>query len=208
MYRLMCRLKSLGYSREILRHETIYRLGDAPREVYLVDNGVVMLSSLLNDGRELGHCVISADGFFGETEILNDTPRMHSATVLKNGALWCICAEKFKDLMQSSVDFSYELAKTMSQRLQRSEARVETLACFDVAQRLRYLLLELAETEGRSENNKLYLTPCPTHQDLATLIVSTRETVSTILGDLRRRKIIEFNRRELHILNKTALMEV
>ena len=82
------------------------------------------------------------------------------------------------------------------------------MARYDVAQRLRYLLLELVETGDCQDNNRLYLNPCPTHQDLATLIAYSRETVSTIMGDLRRQKIIEFNRRELLILNKTALMEL
>ncbi len=204
---LWCQLKSLAYPREIYRHEKIYLLGDLAKEIYLLDNGVVMLSSLLNDGRELGHCVLSKESFFGEMEILNSSPRIHTATALKGGVMWCICGSKFKQLMQSSVELSYELAITMSDRLQRSESRVEKLACYDVAQRLRYLLLELVETGDCQDNNRLHLTPCPTHQDLATLIASTRETVSTIMGGLRRRKIIEFNRRELLILNKTALME-
>jgi CRP-like cAMP-binding protein len=189
------------------RRSHFYHIGDQANEVYLVSEGLLLLSSLFEDGRELGQVILSHGCIFGEQEIINNTPRIHQAMALTDCKIYIVKELDFNYLINSSPEFSLYLAQIMSARLQRSELRLGYFASHNVAQRLAQLLLELADAAGGRDKSSLYLSPCPTHGELSNILVSTRETISLIMGEFRRKKMISFDRRQINFLNKSALAQ-
>ena len=126
------------------RHETIYLSGDNADSVYLVSNGLVMLSRLQDHGVEIGQSVITPRCTFGELEVLNQTAREQQATALSDVEICVVPAKLFDGLSENSARFSRNVAKLISQRQRRSECRQAYLACLDVPNRLAQLLLEMA----------------------------------------------------------------
>lgn len=191
--------------RSYKRHDTIYFAGDIADTVYLVMNGLVMLSRLQHNGQEIGQSIVPPRSTFGELEVLNQTRRDQQATCLSDCELCLVPASIFDQQMAKSAQFSRQVAKLISQRQRRSECRQAYLAYLDVPHRLAQLLLELAYGIGHETPGGRHFNPCLTHQDMATLIVSSRETVSSVMGEFRRHKIINFDRKSVAIIDEQAM---
>ena len=187
------------------RHDTIYFAGDVADTVYLVMNGLVMLSNLQHNGQEIGQSIVPPLSTFGELEVLNQTQRDQQATCLSDCQVCLIPAGIFDQLLGDSAKFARQIAKLNSQRQRRSECRQAYLAYLDVPHRLAQLLLELAYGIGHETPGGRHFRPCLTHQDMATMIVSSRETVSSVMSEFRRYKIINFDRKSVVIINEQAL---
>ena len=183
------------------RHCYLYFVGEDAKEVYFITHGLLMLTRLLNNRREVGHSILTGFNMFGQSEILNGSARQHQANVLSECRFWAVNAADFIKISQSSAVLAFGLAQLQSDRLQKSEKKLETLTSHNVKQRLFDTLIEIAKITGVEKNSHISIVPCPTHQDLATLVASSRETVSTIMGKLRKENVINFNRSELQILN-------
>ncbi len=190
------------------RREIIYIDGDNTENVYLVISGLVMLSKLQSNGIEIGQSIIIPSCTFGELEVLNQTAREQQAIALSDCKLYIMPADLFDTLSKNSAEFSHNIARLISQRHRRSDSRLACIAINDVPQRLAKLLLEMARTIGHKDNNGYHFSPCFTHQDMATLIVSSRETVCSIMSDFRRLKIINFDRKHVSIINVDALSKI
>ncbi len=190
------------------RREMIYLDGDNTENVYLVISGLVMLSKLQKNGIEIGQSIIIPLCTFGELEVLNQTAREQQAIALSDCKLYIMPADLFDTLSKSSAKFSHNIARLISQRHRRSDSRLACIAINGVPQRLAKLLLEMARTIGHKDNNGYHFSPCFTHQDMATLIVSSRETVCSIMSDFRRLKIIKFDRKHVSIINVDALSKI
>jgi CRP/FNR family transcriptional regulator len=100
----------------------------------------------------------------------------------------------------SSTDamFGFGLMQAMGQRVMEAENRLEQMAYSTIASRLAALLLELGE-------NDLNDIVHATHQELADMLGTWRETVSKTLQDFRRRGWVASGRRQLRLLDKDAL---
>jgi CRP-like cAMP-binding protein len=100
----------------------------------------------------------------------------------------------------SSTDamFGFGLMQAMGQRVMEAENRLEQMAYSTIASRLAALLLELG---GEDPRNIVHAT----HQELADMLGTWRETVSKTLQDFRRRGLIASGRRQLTLLDKDAL---
>ena len=198
-------LKDSAVIKHYKRHETIYLSDDNADCVYLVCSGLVMLSRLKDHGAEIGQSVITPHCTFGELEVLNQIKREQQATALSDVELCVVPAQVFNSLSKKSARFSRNVAKLISQRQRRSECRQVYLAGLEAPNRLAQLLLEIAHAIGHEDHRGRHFTPCLTHQDMATLIISSRETVSSTMSNFRKYKMIDFDRKHVSIINEQAL---
>jgi CRP-like cAMP-binding protein len=100
----------------------------------------------------------------------------------------------------SSTDamFGFGLMQAMGQRVQEAENRLEQMAYSTIASRLAALLLELATEDSQPVVHA-------THQELADMLGTWRETISKTLQDFRRRGLVASGRRQLTLLDVEGL---
>jgi CRP-like cAMP-binding protein len=100
----------------------------------------------------------------------------------------------------SSTDalFGFGLMQAMGQRLMEAENRLERMAYSTISSRLAALLLELSGDDGD-------LVVYATHQELADMLGTWRETISKTLQDFRRRGLVASGRRKLTLLDREGL---
>jgi CRP/FNR family transcriptional regulator len=87
----------------------------------------------------------------------------------------------------------------LHRRLRSSRESLTRLAFQDVRSRLAGQLLDLVRRQGDCQGDRAELATSLTHQDLANLIGSTRETTTATLNQLRRARLIQFDRRRIVI---------
>jgi CRP-like cAMP-binding protein len=103
-------------------------------------------------------------------------------------------------------DVALHVTKLVGFRRRRIENRLRNILFRSNRERMVGLLLELLDSHGQSRADGSWEIRLPlSHQDLANLIGSTRETVTVTLGQLQRDRLIRVERRHLLVLNRQRL---
>ncbi|MFM2312421.1 MAG: hypothetical protein RLZZ04_1697 [Cyanobacteriota bacterium] len=162
-------------------------------EIYLVDSeiwqvyrGVVQLSRVQHDGREIISGWITGNGVFGN---FADNVLLYRAVALDDVYVKNYSAH---DLVRYP-DLARQFVKQFSDRLIQSQHLLTIIGTSKVEDRLRNLLLLLKQEIGESVENGVRLPVRFTHQHLAEAIHTTRVTVTRILGDLQQQQVIFFD---------------
>lgn len=183
----------------------IFFPGDPSKQVYLLKEGRVKISRISEDGREVTLALLEPGEIFGELEILDGSPRDTMAEALDDSQICVVNKDLFLDMVRRKPAFSFRLTKLIGLRMRKIESRVEDLVFRDVSARLAHLLLDLSNEYGKETKEGIYLGIKITHQEIANLIGSIRETVSAILGEFKRDKWISFDGRQILLLRKDLL---
>ena len=112
-----------------------------------------------------------------------------------------------RDLVERNPQLALGVTKLLGVRRRRIERRLKYLLFRSNRDRLIHLLLELAEDYGTQSEAGIELKVKLSHQDLASIIGSTRETVTVTLGQLQSEGLIKVGRRKLALTNVNRLAE-
>jgi len=141
---------------------------------------------------------------FGEAPALGSNPRESFAMAVCPASAWQIGRHACQRLLQRP-DLALMLARQVSDRLKRAEARVEDLVARPVRARVARMLLELAESFGRTDGERLVVDVPVTQGELATLVGATRQTVNQVLGELTLAGMLAQDRKRLVVLDRERL---
>jgi CRP/FNR family transcriptional regulator len=165
----------------------VFDQGDSARVVYLIKRGKVRLSRLTQDGKEVTIAILGAGDFFGEETLFEAGSRTTIATCLEETLLCSARADDLFALLSADPTLALNVAKMLSTRLGDASATMEDLAYAKVPDRLMHLFARLAHEHGVPEaGDAVKLDMRLTHAEIASLIGSTRETVSLELSNLAR----------------------
>jgi len=201
----MKQLEGITRMEAVKRKEPIYLPGDPGDSVFLLKSGKVKISKISEDGREITLAILEPGEIFGELEALDDSPRDTVAEALDDTHICVIKREDFESLLKRKPDLSFKLTKLIGLRLKRIGTRIEDLVFKDVHARLANLLLEFSQRYGVKEKEGIQIGIKITHQEMANLIGSTRETVSMALGEFKRQGLIDLEGRKILILRDDRL---
>jgi CRP/FNR family cyclic AMP-dependent transcriptional regulator len=162
----------------------IFDQGDPTRLVYLIKRGRVRISRLTADGKEVTVAVLSAGDLFGEETMFEPGPRTTVATCIEESLLCTARADDMFALLSGNPTLALNVAKVLSGRLGEASATMEDLAYARVADRIVHLFERLASEHGTTVDGGVRVEVGLTHADIASLIGSTRETVSLELANL------------------------
>jgi len=176
-----------GEQRVYQRRQLIFKPRDRGDALYLIEDGQVKLSRFDERGREVTLAILESGEFFGEEALGGEEFRDAYAEALSEARTIKVSSADFESLMAENGELALAVSRQLTRRLFGAHARIESLAFSDVTARLADLLVRLAEEHGEplpGGGVRVYLEL--THQELASLIASTRETTTTLLGKLRR----------------------
>ncbi len=189
----------------VKKRSALFLPGEPSRYVYLLKTGRVKISRVSEEGREVTLALLKPGEIFGEVEVLDDSPRDTIAEALDDSAICLIPREQFLALVRLKPELSFRLTKLIGSRLRKIETRIEDLVFRDVSSRLAHLLVQLADEHGRTTNRGIRIEIKITHQEIANLIGSIRETVSAVLGDFKKAGLIDFEDRSITLVRPDAL---
>jgi CRP/FNR family cyclic AMP-dependent transcriptional regulator len=187
---------------------SIFLPGDPSQHVYLLKEGRVKISRVSENGREVTLALLEPGEIFGELEVLQDSARDTSAEALDDSQLCVIPKERFLSMIRLKPELSFRLTKLIGFRLTRIESRVEDLVFRDVPSRLAHLLLQISNDHGRATPQGIQIKIKLTHQEMANLIGSIRETVSAVLGEFKKEGLIALDGRQITILRPELLKQL
>jgi CRP/FNR family cyclic AMP-dependent transcriptional regulator len=178
--------------------ETVCEAEQMLESLFLVASGRVQLYRTTEDGRRFVIATLGPGSIFGEASILGGHGPDTHAVALEPCTVWAMPSNKALEISSSDAMFGFGLMQAMGQRVVEAENRLEQVAYSTIASRLAALLLEL-EGEGGPPVVRA------THQELADMLGTWRETISKTLQDFRRRGLIASSRRQLTLLDREGL---
>ncbi len=194
--------------RAYARGDTIFSPAEHPEYVYLLEEGVVRLLTVSPNGQELTLEYVRPGDLFGTVSVMTGSAREVFAQATTAAKILRIPKTAFLKAVRAADSVLHEVTKQMGQRLIRARSRMEDLVFRDVRSRLARILLSLAEEHGRETDRGLALGLPLTQAEIATLIGSTRQSVSTFLREMKSRRLVEHRGRELVITNPRGLRAV
>jgi CRP/FNR family transcriptional regulator, cyclic AMP receptor protein len=166
----------------------IFEQGDIGRLVYFVKIGRVRIARATEDGKEVTVAILGPGDLFGEEVVFSDVVRTTSATCLEDSLLCTARAEDLYGLMARHASIAMNVANYLREQRDDALSVVEDLASLKVPERLMKLLERLATEHGvrSADADGTLIDITLTHADLASLIGSTRETVTAQITQLTR----------------------
>jgi CRP/FNR family transcriptional regulator/CRP/FNR family cyclic AMP-dependent transcriptional regulator len=174
---------------------------------FVIIAGKVNVAVLSDEGKQTILATLERGDFFGEMAILDGEPRSASVIAGQQCELLALYRKTLMDLMKKYPQIAIRMLVTMSRRLRRSNKHINTLSKISVYGRIADVLLQLGEESGLRVGNMVVISNPPKQQDLAEMAGTSRETVSRVLSQLRKKHYITTNRKRLVILNEEKLYD-
>ncbi len=191
--------------RKFKRGEPIYLPVDAADGVLLLTSGRVKLCHLTHEGKQSIFVFVEPGEIFGELSVVDGSSREEYAEAVESAQVVLIPRENVQWIMAKYPHVSLGITKLIGFRRRRIERRLKNLLFRSNRERLIYLILELVEQYGLTTENGVELRIKLSHQDLANIIGSTRETVTVVLGQLQTEGFLQIARRRLTVTDVAGL---
>ncbi|MDC0935755.1 Crp/Fnr family transcriptional regulator [Pirellulales bacterium] len=192
-------------SRRFPRNSPIYLPADYADGVFLLAEGRAKIGGVTEDGKQTILGFIEPGELFGELSLLGAPTREEYAHAVEKTLVLMIPRDLMEQLIEQNPQLSMGITKLFGLRRLRIERRLKYLLFRSNRERLVHLLLELAERYGRPTDEGIGLRIKLSHQDLASIIGSTRETVTVVLGELQSEGLITLGRRRVTLLDLKRL---
>lgn len=191
--------------RRFPRNTTIVEEGLAGDYMYVIREGRVKVTKLSEDGREKILEFLDAGSFFGEMALLDRAPRIASVKTLKPVKLLALSRTDFLNLLRKSPDLALAVIQELCKRLRTVDDQASALSFQRVKDRTKGLLQRLAR-DPHEEGGRV--TPGLTHQQMADMIGTSRETLATTVSSLRERGLVEMHDQRVVIRDPEQLREL
>lgn len=194
-----------SFRRRVPKGGFLFAPGEPADPLFLIEEGAVKLSVSSRAGRDLTVGLFGPGDVFGEEAILEDATRVAFAVALEPTVLATLPRRRLHQLLDRDRDTALFFARLLAARLREATRRAEEIALSPVPARLARALLRLAGPSAGGAAGAPASGVRITHQELANLIGSTRETTTATLNAFRRRGWIALAHRRILLLRPDAL---
>jgi CRP/FNR family transcriptional regulator len=179
--------------------------GQPPRGVYIVCSGRVKLSTTSRDGKTLILRIAQPGEILGLHATVAGKAYELTAETLQSSQLDFIRRDDFLKFLQNHADACLHAAQHLSQNCQSAYEMIRSLGLsHSVSEKLARLLLEWAG-DGEATEDGVRIKVSLTHEEIAQLIGTSRETVTRVLGEFRDKQLAQLRGSTLWIQNKAGL---
>jgi CRP-like cAMP-binding protein len=189
------------------RGEAFYQVGGKTDHLLILIEGRVKLCTNAKDGRELLKDVVTPGEMFGEGLLMEEKLRTEVAEALdrKTRAI-VVKAQTFRHVMERDFSLTLQVETLIFERIRRIETRIEALTFKNSKARILAFLEQTARLRCNPLTEECLLSPFLTHQDIARLTDTSRQTVTVVLNELRKGDLIQLRRKGIYIPSHSRLM--
>ena len=198
-------LMDAGMIHRVSKGKLLLKEADVAGHVALLSLGRVRMFRTLSDGHALSLGYRGAGDLIGEAAIGGSPTYRESAVAIEDVEALLVPVATLRAVMTADHAFSQALVSLLVDRRTDTEDRLASVLFRNVEARLAEFLLRSAQRWGIPDPRGVLVSAPFTHQEMANMIGSTRETVTLTLGDLRRKGLIEIDRRRIVVLDREAL---
>ena len=192
---------------KVSKDHHVYHSDQRSDFIYFIMDGRIKIGSISDDGKEITKAILSQGEVFGELSLIGQVSRNDHAIALEDSKICKISSDEMKNLIQDHSSLSMFFMKMMGSKVIEMEKRLESLVFKDSRSRIVEYLTELVRKRGQRIGYEWVVRNFITHQEIANLTATSRQTVTTVLNELRNENIITFNRKRLLVRDLDKLSD-
>jgi CRP/FNR family cyclic AMP-dependent transcriptional regulator len=185
----------------------VHEEDDEGQTFFVLVSGRVHVAVITSEGKSAILATLKPGDFFGEMAMLDGEPRSASVIASEDCTLLMLYRKMFLDILQRYPKITIQMLVEMSQRIRRANRHINTLSLMSVYGRVADVLLQLAREQGQRVRGMIVIPNRPTHQVIADMAGTSRETVSRILSQLQKKSYIVNDGKKMVILNEEKLFD-
>ena len=197
-------LSDVTFTRTFSKDNVIILAEEEGDTLFILKKGQVKVSIVSEGGREVILSLLGPGSVFGELSLLDGKPRSANVVAIEETDLLMLRRADFLQLIYKTPQIATALLAELATRMRKTDRQIEGLALLDVTSRISDTLLQLATEQGAETADGVTIESRPTHQELANMSGTTRETVSRVLKRLEGQGYINRNGRKITILREEA----
>lgn len=217
-YDLWCHLSDEEYKQLNVAHhfieakkgDYIYFDSHHLNKLYFVHDGYIKIGYIDEEGNEIVKEIIKEGEIFGQFALEKKNLNGEFAKAHKSNVSLCAFSiDDFERLLKGRPELAIRYAKQVGEKLRRAEFRLISMLNKDVRSRVLAFFYNLAMMEGYdgiaasySFNNFL------THDDIAKLIGSARQTVTTVINQLEEEGLLKISRKKITLPDAPKLKQL
>lgn len=195
-----------GDLRMINKSDFVFRQGEVSDEIYFLLKGAVKVSSNISEGREVIKMVVHPKALLSEQSFIGEGIHTNNAISMSiDTTVLAVKISVIKELIKRNSNFSIDLIEFLGKKLKYTEDRLESLALNDARERIIQFLRINAQSFGQTIGFEVLLKHDFTQQDIANFTGTSRQTVTTVMNDLKKHNQIYFKRKSILIRDLKAL---
>jgi CRP-like cAMP-binding protein len=186
--------------RTTCKNEYVYRPGDATDRLYFLVEGRVKTGTWLENGKEMIKSVLHAGDMFGELGLSNTGTRKDFARAINEDVIYYqLNTGDLQRLIKKHPGLGIKIISQLANRLKGAENKLEARICKTARERIIDFLRERAEQQGMQVGYEILIKHTLTHKEMANLTSTSRQTVTTVLNDLKKSDLIYIGRNSILI---------
>ncbi|HLJ74967.1 MAG TPA: Crp/Fnr family transcriptional regulator [Thermoanaerobaculia bacterium] len=183
--------------------------GEQPRGVFILCSGRAKLTTSSSEGKLLIVKIAEPGEVLGASAAILGKPYEVSAETLEPAQLNFIKRDDFLRFITVNSEVCMHTAQQLSEKYHNAQREIRSLGLAQTTgEKLAKLILDWCESEGDETPKGTRLKVLLTHEEIAQMIGTTRETVTRLLSDLKRRKIIDVKGSTVLIQQKSELQDM
>lgn len=195
---------------KLKRGDFVYFESQYLNKLYFIKEGYIKIGYIDNRGNDIIKEILQPGEIFGQFGIECQNMNGEFARVYKSDA--CICVfniDSFRKIMQQNIDLAIAFSEKVSKKLRRMESRFVNMLHADVRTRLvRFFYDLLLSGSNPLSENSVILDNYLTHCDVAGMIGSTRQTVTTVFNEPEFRRLVYFSKKQIIIPDINAVRKM
>lgn len=183
--------------RNFHRNEYLLQPHRRMHHIYIVIKGRVKVGTYGDEQKEMIKKVVNSGGIIGEFTLNGKSVSKDYAIAMEATQAYVFTLDEFTSLLMNHPQFFYCFMQRIGEQLLETEQRLEHLVFKDSRSRIIHFLEKLVVKNGQRIGYEVLVQKFFTHQEIANQTATSRQTVTTVLNDLRNKNILTFNRRRL-----------
>ncbi|SHG27949.1 Crp/Fnr family transcriptional regulator [Ornithinibacillus halophilus] len=181
-------LESIGTIRKIEKDGYIFHEGEEAHDIYIIQSGIVQMSKLAANGKELILRICKKNDLIGELTLFSDNPAfLLSAKILEPGEVIVINKDKLERALLENSMLTFEFMKWTSNHMRKFQSKIRDLLLNGKKGALYSTLIRLVNSYGIEHKDGWLINISFTNQELANFCAATRESVNRMLAELRKK---------------------
>ena len=190
--------------RRYAKREVVLHKGGSGDGLLFLLSGQLQVIDVTEDGRAIGLRLLAPGDFFGEIALINNSTRSASVVATSEVLVAFLPAPTAMHLFSHSPSVAKQMLRHLARKIQTDSEFRALLSINNTAQRI-YAYLVLLQQKEAPPGSPAMVENLPTHQDIANMINTSRETVTRALLILVQQGIVQKEGHQLIILKPAAL---
>lgn len=190
-------IDSRSRMRTYKKGSTIYFSSSDVQQIFFLKQGKVKLFKTDPSGKELVYAVLKDKESFGSLSPINGAASNEIAQAMEDTMCCVIDKKVFSSFIKDKPSIVLRLNKMLGLKIHELEMLVEQLTFKTVMERMVYLLLKLNKKFGVHFNGGWMINISLTHNDIASMIGSTRESTTLALNKLKSLGLIDSRKKKI-----------